>query len=76
MSFTSRLRSVVLLMVLEFGAMLGMPIPPEKIRALMEMINKQTLAHTLRSEAEGGDGEGPLSCDDDAVVRDARDEPR
>jgi hypothetical protein len=57
-SFTSRLRSVVLLVVLEFGAMLGLTIPPERIRALMEMINKQTQAHTLPNEANGGDGKG------------------
>jgi hypothetical protein len=47
---------VFLLVVLEFGAISGVPMPPEKIRALMDSINRQKLAHTLPSEQQGGEG--------------------
>jgi hypothetical protein len=57
-SLRSRLRTVFLLVVLEFGAMIGVPIPPEKIRALMTAINRQKLAHSLPSEQRDGDGPG------------------
>jgi hypothetical protein len=53
----SRLRTVFLLAVLELGAISGVPMPPEKIRALMDAINRQTLAHTLPSEQQDGDGQ-------------------
>ena len=62
MSCTSRCRSVLLLVVLEFGAVIGVPVPPEKIRALMDAINRQTLAHSLPSHEQGGKAnEGNLS---------------
>jgi hypothetical protein len=54
-SVRSRVRTVFLLVVLEFGTMCGVPMPPEKIRALMDSINKQKLAHTLPSEQDDGD---------------------
>jgi len=54
-SLRSRLRTVLLLAVLEFGALSGVPMPPEKIRALMDSMNRQKLAHTLPSEQEDGD---------------------
>ena len=57
-SLGSRLRAVVLLAVLEFGALSGMPVPPEKIRALMDSMNRQKLAHTLPSKQEDGQGGG------------------
>jgi hypothetical protein len=56
-SLRSRLRTVFLLAVLELGAISGVPMPPEKIRALMDSINRQKLAHTLPSEQQ--DGAGP-----------------
>jgi hypothetical protein len=49
------LRTVFLLGVLELGAISGVPMPPENIRALMDSINRQKLAHTLPSEQQSGD---------------------
>jgi hypothetical protein len=46
---------VFLLAVLEFGALSGVPMPPEKVRALMDSINRQKLAHTLPSDQDDGD---------------------
>jgi hypothetical protein len=54
-SLRSRLRTVFLLGVLELGAISGVPMPPENIRALMDSINRQKLAHTLPSEQQSGD---------------------
>jgi hypothetical protein len=56
-SVNTRLRSIVLCLVLEFGAIAGVPMPPEKIRALMDSINQPKLAHVL--PAEDDDGGGP-----------------
>ncbi len=36
----------------------GVPTPPEKIRALMDSMNRQKLAHTLPRSQEEGDGQG------------------
>jgi hypothetical protein len=55
-SLRSWLRTVFLLAVLELGAVSGVPMPPEKIRALMDAINRQKLAHTLPSEQQNGAG--------------------
>ncbi len=55
MSLRSRLRTVFLLAVLELGAISGVPMPPEKIRSLMDAINRQKLAHMLPSEQRNGD---------------------
>jgi hypothetical protein len=55
-SLRSRLRTVFLLAVLELGAITGVPMPPEKFRALMDAINRQKLAHTLPSEQQNGAG--------------------
>lgn len=55
MSLRSRVRTVFLLAVLELGAISGVPMPPEKIRALMDSIHRQKLAHTLPSEQQDGD---------------------
>lgn len=56
MSLQSRLRTVFLLVVLELGVISGVPMPPEKIRALMASINRQKLAHILPSEQQDGSG--------------------
>lgn len=59
MSLRLRLRTVFLLAVLELGAISGVPMPPEKIRALMDAINRQKLAHTRPSEQQNGDKDAP-----------------
>jgi hypothetical protein len=45
-SFKSRCSAAFLLLVLEFGALTGVPMTPEKIRAVMESINRLKQAHT------------------------------
>lgn len=56
MSFNKRLRTIFLCLVLEFGALGGVPMRPEEIRELMNHLNQPRLAHVLREEDEkGGD---------------------
>jgi hypothetical protein len=63
-AFKSRLRTVFLCFVLEFGVLCGVQMPPEKIRELMDMMNQPKLAHVLPAEDDdGGDG-----SDDDQGV--------
>jgi hypothetical protein len=57
-SLNSRLRSIFLCLVLEFGALAGVPMPPEKIRALMDSMNRPQLAHVLPAE-DDDDGAPP-----------------
>jgi hypothetical protein len=53
-SLNARLRAIFLCVVLEFGALGGVPMPPEKIRALMDSMNQPKLAHVLPLEDEDG----------------------
>ena len=55
MSLRQRLRTIVLLAVLEFGSVSGVPMPPEKIRGLMDAIHRQKLAHVLPTRESNGD---------------------
>ena len=56
MSLSARLRTVFLCAVLELGALTGVPMPPEKIRALMDQMNQPKMAHVLPEDDErGGD---------------------
>ena len=57
MSLRSRLRALFLLGVLELGVLSGVPMPPDKVRALIDAMNSQTLAHTLPCEEEGADSD-------------------
>lgn len=59
MSLTARLRTILLLVVLELGAVIGLPIPPEKVRTLMESLHKQKMAHALVYEQEAEEAELP-----------------
>jgi hypothetical protein len=54
-SLKSRLRTVFVCMVLEFGALCGVQMPPEKIRALLDAMNQPQLAHVLPTEDDDGD---------------------
>jgi hypothetical protein len=49
----------LLLVVLELGAVIGLPIPPEKVRTLMESLHKQKMAHALVYEQEAEEAELP-----------------
>ena len=50
-----RLRTVLVCAVLEFGAMIGVPMRPEEIEALMHTMNQPKITHTLPDESENGD---------------------
>jgi hypothetical protein len=50
-----QLRTVLVCAVLEFGAMIGLPMRPEEIEALMRTMNLPKVAHTLPEESENGD---------------------
>ena len=54
MSLRKTLAKVLLLGILEMGAICGVPITPEKIEQLMKM-NDTKIAHVIRSD----DGEPP-----------------
>jgi hypothetical protein len=53
---SSRLRTVLVCLVLECGVLFGVQMPPERIRALMDAMNQPKLAHELPSEEDDGDG--------------------
>jgi hypothetical protein len=54
-SLEKRLRTILLCAALEVGALSGVPMRPEEIRALMNQMNQPKLAHALPSEKERGD---------------------
>ena len=54
-SLTTRMRTILLLVVLEFGAVIGLPVPPEKIRSSMDSLNRQKMAHARVYEQERGE---------------------
>jgi hypothetical protein len=54
-SLTAGLRTVLLCFVLQAGVMLGVPMPPERIRDLLHQVNQPKLAHVLPSEEDDGD---------------------
>ena len=49
---------MLLCFVLEAGVMLGVPMPPERIRELLHQMNQPKLAHVLPADEEDG-GEPP-----------------
>jgi len=51
----ARLRTILVCAVLEFGAMIGLPMRPAEIEALMQTMNQTKVAHTLPDEHENGD---------------------
>jgi hypothetical protein len=50
-----RLRTLLVCTVLEFGAMIGLPMRPGEIEALMQTMNQPKIAHTLPDDSESGD---------------------
>jgi hypothetical protein len=54
-SWKEKLRVLVACLTLEFGVIIGAPMRPDEIRALMHQMNQPTLAHVLPSEEEAGD---------------------
>jgi hypothetical protein len=55
MSLKSRLRTAFLCLVLEVGALSGVQMPPEKIRALLDAMNQPQVAHALPAEDDDAD---------------------
>jgi hypothetical protein len=51
-----RLRTILLGVALEVGALAGVPMRPEQIRELLEMLARPKLVEVLRQESEKGDG--------------------
>jgi hypothetical protein len=56
MSFSSRLRVLLVCLALEAGVLSGVPMRPREIQELLQQMNQPTLAHVLRTEDECGDG--------------------
>lgn len=55
MSLKRRLRSLACCGILEFAALLGMPMRPEQVEELMRTLNEAKIAHVLPSEDARGD---------------------
>jgi hypothetical protein len=55
MSLRKRLRTIFLCTMLEFAALLGMPLRPEEIDDLMQTMNQPKLAHTIPEQDEDED---------------------
>jgi hypothetical protein len=62
----SRLRTLLCCLVLEFGAVMGTPMRPDEIRALMETLSKPKLARTNPDRPDEGDG--PSQPDEHGVT--------
>ena len=57
MRVPSRLRTILVCSILEFAALVGLPMRPEDIQELMRTMNQPTLAHVIPEESESGDGD-------------------
>ena len=55
MSFRHRLRTILVCVVLEWSALIGMPMRPEQIVDLMQTMNTPTIVHTSPDEHDTGD---------------------
>jgi hypothetical protein len=58
MSIRRRLRTILVCAVLEWSALIGMPMRPEEIVDLMQTMNTPRVVHTIPDEGESGDPEG------------------
>ena len=52
---STRLRTVLVCAVLEFGTMIGLPMRPHEIEALMRTMNQPRVTHVLPDESDKGD---------------------
>jgi hypothetical protein len=55
-----RLRTILVCCVLEFGAVIGVPMRPEEIEELMHTMNQPTIVHTIQDEHGSGDDDEHL----------------
>ena len=59
MSFRRLLAKLLVFAVLEMGAVCGVPMTPEKIEEILQMMNRARAEHVVKTES--GDGmRGPL----------------
>ena len=52
MRVPSRLRTILVCSMLEFAALMGLPMRPEEIAELMRTLNQPKLAHVIPDEKE------------------------
>jgi len=50
-----RLRVIFVCSILQWGALVGVPMRPDEIRELMQQMNQPKLAHVLPTEDNDGD---------------------
>ena len=62
MRLKEKLRVLMVCLTLEFGVIIGAPMRPDEIRALMHQMNQPALAHVLPSEEDTG-GDPPEDAD-------------
>ena len=55
MSIRRRLRTILVCVVLEWSALIGMPMRPEEIVDLMQMMNAPKIVRTTPDEHDAGD---------------------
>ena len=53
MSLRKMLAKLLVLTVLEIGAVSGVPITPEKIQELMQMMNRARVVHVVKIDTDG-----------------------
>jgi hypothetical protein len=53
MSLKKWIRQALVLCVLEVGALNGVPIPPEKIRELLEVMNSIKVVRVVKIDTDG-----------------------
>jgi len=58
MSIRRRLRTILVCAVLEWSALIGMPMRPEEIVELMQTMNTPRVVRTIPDEDEGADPNG------------------
>ena len=55
MSFKKEFRAILLSAVLGIGSLMGVPMRPDEIEELMQMMNQPKIAHTLPDQNDYGD---------------------
>lgn len=63
MRVPARLRTILVCSMLEFAALLGLPMRPEEIEALMRTMSQPKVARTIPNEADNDDGKPPPTTD-------------
>jgi hypothetical protein len=54
-ALTRRLRVVFVCSMLQWGAMIGVPMRPDEIQELMHQMNQRKMAHVLPTDEDEGD---------------------